>query len=536
MRLFSWNTSQVNKDTKQILRLVDKLLIQNANYVPELASSASDMPPKVVGSGSTLERESLVPSKLGESLAYDTNEALEPSKDTTILQCHEILLMAGNTAASPYKPAGGDGTGRSTMKSCPDIQEKSLEGPITPVKGLADLNERVKEMSIESEAIGGREEAIEGDQIPEEVHIGQQLSADDEASVEINEEDASTETSEAVKIAVETGNLEMVLLLFDFAGKVNVDDFNYAAALESAVTNGHGVAVHNLLEHGVNVNAKGPNYGSPLLAAIHHRKVDMADILISHGADIQKEDVLTQAVQSRTPQMVELLVKAGVDVETKGPWGNNQLIIAVQYDNMESLKVLLNHGADVNGTGYYGTTALTIAIAQRKIPMIKLLLSRGAKASIDNAFVKAAQSDNGHELLKILIVAGVEGVSSQSCVASAAAAGNSRSSKMLVEAGADIEAKGAWSNSPIIYAVRSGKLDVLKTMLDLGADINATGEYGVTALTSAIGKDNTEMVQYLVSRGADATIDDAVAKAAGRPAGHGYLKILRDGGADGFLS
>ena len=489
----------------------------------------------VAGSDFTRLRDSVIPNK-PESFDYYTGEILQPYKDIVVLQCHETVSMAGKAAESPHEPAGENGIGRREVTSCTDIKEKSLEGPVTPGEGLADIGERANEMSIEHESIFGREEALEDNHIPEEVNVGKESSVDDEASDEINEEYTSTETSEAVKIAVETGNLEMVLLLLDFAGKVNVDDFNYAAALESAVINGHGVAAHNLLERGVNVNAKGPNYESPLLAAIQHRKADMAEVLISHGADIQKEDVLTRAVQSRNPQMVELLVKAGADVETRGPWGNNQLILAVHNEDMESLKVLLDHAAEVNGTGEYGTTALTVAIARRSIQMIKLLLSRGANASIDNAFEKAAQYDNGPDLLKILIDAGAEGVSSQSCVASAAAAGNSRSIKMLVEAGADIEAKGAWTNSPIIYAVRSGKLEVLKTLLDLGADINATGEYGVTALTSAIDTDKTEMVQHLVSRGADATVDNAVAKAARRPAGHTYLKILYDGGAEGFLS
>ncbi|RFU34004.1 hypothetical protein B7463_g2338, partial [Scytalidium lignicola] len=469
-----------------------------------------------------------------ESLVHHTGEVLQPSKDTiVVLECCKTNPVAAMAGSSPHEPTREGGIARLELTNNP---EKSPEEIDKSSKGLAKVAERDNEISTKDESVADRRKTIEGGDTPETITVGEKSLVDDEVSVETNEEYASTETSEAVKIAVETGNLEMVLLLLEFAGKVNINDFNYAAALESAVINGHGVAAHNLLERGADVNAKGPNFASPLLATIHYRNVEMAEILVSHGADIKQEGALTRAVQSHTPRMVDLLVRAGADVETRGPWGNNQLILAVHNEDMETLKVLLDHGADINGTGEFGTTALTVAIARRSIPVMKLLLSRGADARIDDAFKKAAQYDNGPELLKVLLDAGAEGVSSQSCVASAAQAGNSRSIVILVEAGADIEAKGDWGNSPIIYAVRSGKLEALKTLLDLGADINATGEFGTTPLTTAIAGDNVEMIQHLVSRRADATMDNSIAKAAGRPESHVYLKILRDGGAEGFLS
>ncbi|KAH8807348.1 ankyrin repeat-containing domain protein [Xylogone sp. PMI_703] len=500
MFTLNWNTSQINKDTKQLLRLVDKLLVQNVNQVAEIKQTNPN--PK-------LKTHSKKPPSYSETevLVYHIDEAVQPPSDTTIVLDRSEANMVATMGGGPqHELVRKDDVAKFEVTNN-ENKFKSLESIDPSNRDLPNVTDRGNETSKKDEPIElivDRRKVIEGDDIPEVITSSEESLANDETSVEDNEEDASADTSEAVRIAVETGNLEMVLLLLEFAGKVNVNDFNYAAALESAVD---------------------PNFASPLLAAIRYGKVDMAEILVSHGADIKQEDALTRAVQSRTPRMVELLVKAGADVETKGPWGNNQLILAMQNEDIETLKVLLDHGADINGTGEYGNTALTVAISRRSIPIMQLLLNRGADANIDNAFKKAAQYDNGPELLKVLIDAGSKGVSSQPYIATAAYAGNSKS--IIMEIG---------GNPPIIYAVKSRKLDALKTLLDLGADINATGEYGNTALTVAIAGDNVDMIQHLVLRGADATIDNAVEKAARRSAGHTYLKILRDGGAEGFLS
>jgi ankyrin repeat protein len=72
-----------------------------------------------------------------------------------------------------------------------------------------------------------------------------------------------------------------------------------------------------------------------------------------------------------------------------------------------------------------------------------------------------------------------------------------------------IEQKGFFGNTPLIVAAGWGNSDAVRILLDAGADINATGEDRDTALHCAVAVEALDVVQMLIDRGASVEIADA---------------------------
>lgn len=91
----------------------------------------------------------------------------------------------------------------------------------------------------------------------------------------------------------------------------------------------------------------------------------------------------------------------------------------------------------------------------------------------------------------------------------AARRGDERCVKLLLKAGADVNAKGKYgSDHPLAYAAQAGNLEVVKLLLDAGANVNATGALESTALMSAAAGAHPEIVQCLIEHGAEVDAED----------------------------
>ena len=61
-------------------------------------------------------------------------------------------------------------------------------------------------------------------------------------------------------------------------------------------------------------------------------------------------NLLTQAVKEKDLETIELLIKKGVDVNSKDKSGKTPLYWAAEYGRTNVVKLLLKAGADVNAT------------------------------------------------------------------------------------------------------------------------------------------------------------------------------------------
>ncbi|RYP75956.1 hypothetical protein DL771_002028 [Monosporascus sp. 5C6A] len=81
-------------------------------------------------------------------------------------------------------------------------------------------------------------------------------------------------------------------------------------------------------------------------------------------------------------------------------------------------------------------------------------------------------------------------------------------SRLLLDRGADIEAKNNIGYTPLLGAAFEGYETVVKLLLDRGADIEAEDKSGITSLLWAADKGHKTVVELLLDKGADIKVKD----------------------------
>ncbi|KAH7000722.1 ankyrin repeat-containing domain protein [Ilyonectria destructans] len=69
--------------------------------------------------------------------------------------------------------------------------------------------------------------------------------------------------------------------------------------------------------------------------------------------------------------------------------------------------------------------------------------------------------------------------------------------KLLLEKGADVEAKDEYGRTPLSWAAEDGHEDIVKLLFEKGADVEAKDKHGGTPLSRAAAKGDEAIVKLL---------------------------------------
>jgi len=321
--------------------------------------------------------------------------------------------------------------------------------------------------------------------------------------------------------------------------------------LPEAAMKGDQVAVQSLLKQKVDVNEAQPDGNTALHWAAYRDDVDIARMLIQAGANANVKtrlrDVtpLQLAATNGNAAMIELLLKAGADVNVPNGNGTTPLMFAAASGKTDAIRILVDHGANVNARdSNHGQTALMFAAALNRGAAIRLLASRGADVKLmsEVAEVKPSKSDepanvpadarqhNGNPFTSAQNASDkpadkpgdtatdkpaptppkpVQGatfgrgrdvaqIGGHTALHFAARDGQLEAVQALVEAGADVNQPSATTAmTPLIQAIITGHYDIAKYLLDHGADPNlATKKDGLTPLYATIDSRFAPRVDY----------------------------------------
>ena len=195
---------------------------------------------------------------------------------------------------------------------------------------------------------------------------------------------------------------------------------------------------------------------------------------------------------------VRQLLKAGANPNVRNKLDTTPLLEAAFHSNLEIIEALLDAGADPNVSGADGQTPLMLVARGTNVVAAKMLLGKGANP-------RASESQRR-----------------QTALMWAAANRQGPMTRLLVEVGADLDAKTATDlmtplvsaepraqpRSPggmtaLMFASREGCLDCVAAMIEKGAAINLPDPEGVTPLLWAVWNTRFDVAKYLIAHGAD---------------------------------
>jgi ankyrin repeat protein len=123
--------------------------------------------------------------------------------------------------------------------------------------------------------------------------------------------------------------------------------------------------VQRLLGNGARVNGRDSGGKTALHFAAQSKNVLVVDVLVRAGADVNaKADgdvtplMLSVDMGFGDPEIALRLIRAGADVQAADTNGDTALIIATTESSLDVVKALLEKGANPNAKGLHGETAL----------------------------------------------------------------------------------------------------------------------------------------------------------------------------------
>lgn len=223
---------------------------------------------------------------------------------------------------------------------------------------------------------------------------------------------------------------------------------------------------------------------TPLMAASQSNQVEIMNMLLTSGADVNTEDCckdvspLKKASNLGHENAVKALIEKGANPDIADQQGWTPLKSACKQGHLAVVAFLIMCKANIDKPDQDGWTPLKIASLSGHTKIVQLLLDNNAK--ID-------QDDNA----------------GWTSLMSACQGGHTNIVLMLIQKGANINHFSSDGYTPIGIACKHENTDVLRLLISHGANVETADNKGLTPLRIACDQVHVNIVKMLINAGAD---------------------------------
>jgi cytohesin len=271
-----------------------------------------------------------------------------------------------------------------------------------------------------------------------------------------------------------------------------------------------------LIDDGAAVDSRDLNGRTPLMVATAFDSREAVAFLLAHGADPRARDKafgdtpLHLAALSGRVAIARMLMSAGAPPSIASANGATPLHYAALYNQIPMIRFLVDAGADINAGDDPGLTPLQYANRRSRTQASALLRALGARVDTLLDAIRAGDIGRVNELIRTGADPNMADMSGTALYL-AAANGHAGIADILIAAGADIEGTGEpAAMHPLHVAAMAGGVRAAALLLDRGADMEARDGWGRTPLMVAAAFASDAVGEMLLARGADVTATDAI--------------------------
>ena len=329
----------------------------------------------------------------------------------------------------------------------------------------------------------------------------------------------------ALHFAVQEKHGDLVQVLIDVGADIETKTDTGRSPLHLASLSGALTTVMMLVKAGADVRATDSNRDTCLTLAAHFGHTDTVRYLVGlPEVDLNHQDsknyntALHVAVERKHGNVVQVLIDAGADIETRNDEGRSPLHLASISGELTTMKMLVKAGADVRDTDADGDTCLTLAAYDGHTDTVRYLLclpevDLNHQDSDNYTALHVAVNEKHGDVVQVLIGAGADietrNDKGGSPLHTASISGELTTVKMLVEAGADVRATTAQRDTCLTLAAYLGHTDTVRYLVSLPeVDLNHQDSGNCTVLHIAVQQEHADVVQVLIDAGADIEAKD----------------------------
>ena len=303
----------------------------------------------------------------------------------------------------------------------------------------------------------------------------------------------------ALHLAAGKGCLSSVKLLINHGSNINLKDYRGRTLLGATFKLDYSFDFYYLdfvkyyIEHGGDKFAVDDETGRSILHfAAGHQFVSTVDDLLDHGLDLEARDKngetpLHRAVASGTEEMIQHLVNRGADVCAVNKRGQTPLHVSLVHHRSN---FLLKLKPDFQKPDNYGNTPLHLAIYN---PRTSSMFNDPSAFSVDD--------------VRILLNAGgdIRSRDKQGNTPLHIAAAEVRYdiAELLIKEGSSVNARNVQGRTCLHMASCSGAQDIVQMLFAHGAEVNVEDEKGCTPLHNALSFHYYWLVEPFLKHGSN---------------------------------